>query len=70
MRTGVMTAHTRVQARNQRWGNRAIAPPRNFHKRMYMLGATSYIILPPKKISVGCGPVRVGVQHQRQTVVI
>jgi len=38
------------QARNQRGGNRAIAP-RNFHKRMYLLGAaTSYIILtPPRK---------------------
>jgi len=44
------------QARNQRGGNRATAPPRNFHKRMYFLGAaTSYIILPPPKISVGCG---------------
>ena len=32
-------------------------PPRNFHKRMYLLGAaTSYFILPPPpKISVGCG---------------
>jgi len=35
-----------------------LPPPRNFHKRMCLLGATrSYIILPPPpKISVGCGP--------------
>jgi len=33
------------QARNQRGRNRAIAPTRNFHKRMYLLGApASYII--------------------------
>ena len=33
--------------------------PQNFHKLMYLLGAaTSYIISPPPKISVGCGPVR------------
>jgi len=32
-------------------------PSRNFHKPMYLLGAaTSYIILPPPKISVGCDP--------------
>jgi len=38
-------------------GNRAIAPPQNFRKRMNLLvTATSYIILPPPKISVGCGP--------------
>jgi len=33
--------------------NRAIAPPRNFHKRPYLLGAArSYIILPPLKYQV------------------
>jgi len=38
-------------------GNRAIALPRNFSKHLYLLGiSTSYINLPPKKISVGCGP--------------
>jgi len=45
-----------MQARNQR-GEIEQFSPRNFHKRMYLLGAaTSYIILPPPKISVGCGP--------------
>jgi len=48
-------------------GNRAIAPPKNFHKRMYLYGAaTGYIILPPPKISVGCGPDHVDCHiHQR-----
>jgi len=37
-------------------GNRPVTP-RNFHKRMYLYGAaTSYIILPFPKRSVGCGP--------------
>ena len=40
------------QGRNQKGGNRAISPPRNFHERMYLLGtATSYIIFPPENIS-------------------
>ena len=40
-----------TQARNQRGVNRAIVPLRNFHKRMYFLGAaTSYIILLPPEI--------------------
>jgi len=33
-------------------GNRAIAPSRNFHKRMHLLGAArSYIILTPENVS-------------------
>jgi len=45
------------QGRNQRGAIGQFPPFRNFHKCMYLLGtATSYIILPPPKISVGCGP--------------
>jgi len=48
----------KFQARNQRGDNRAIAPLK-FLKSMYLLGtATSYIILLPPKISVGCGPAK------------
>jgi len=44
------------QARNQR-GAIGQLPPWNFWKRMYLVGAsTSYIILLPPKISLGCGP--------------
>jgi len=32
------------------WQSGNLPPPRNFHKRMYLLGAaTSYIILPPPR---------------------
>ena len=48
-----------VQART-RGGQSGNCPSRYFQKRMYLLGAaTSYIIPPPPKISVGCGPTAV-----------
>ena len=47
--------YTSQQGRNQR-GAIGQLPPQNFHKHMYLYcAATSYIILPPPKISVGCG---------------
>jgi len=50
--------HNKIQARILRGAIGQLPPPQNyFHKRMYLLGAaTSYIILPSAKISVGCGP--------------
>jgi len=45
-----MVLTTQHQARNQRGAIGQLPPPRNFHKRMYLLGgATSYIIMTPRK---------------------
>jgi len=50
--------HDKTQARNQR-GAVGQLPPKNFHKRMYLLGApTSYIILPPRKYQLVAALIR------------
>jgi len=56
------------QVRNQIGAIRQL-PPRNFHKRMYLLGAASYIILPPRKYQLVAALVMtVQFQHEELPV--